>query len=117
MTKDTGADRAVADMGGAAALPRANGELVFEAPWEGRIFALTVALHEQGLYQWDEFRRRLIDEIAAAAAGDTASTYYERWLASFDGLLVGKGVLAAEELDARTAEYASDTGSAPTVPL
>ena len=28
--------------------PRANGELVFEAPWESRAFGVAVALHESG---------------------------------------------------------------------
>lgn len=31
-------------MSGAAALPRRNGELVFEAPWQGRAFGLALAL-------------------------------------------------------------------------
>ena len=38
------ADRLIANMEGSAALPRKNGELVFEAPWEGRAFGIAVAL-------------------------------------------------------------------------
>ena len=34
--------------GGAAAPPRSNGELVFEAPWESRSFGMAVALSEPG---------------------------------------------------------------------
>ena len=72
-------DERIGEMEGAAALPRKNGELVLEAPWEGRIFGLAVALNDGRMYDWDEFRARLVDEIAAAAAAARAdSGYYER---------------------------------------
>src|SRR5262245_37793849 len=100
-------DPAPADLAGDAALPRQNGELVFAAPWEGRVFGLAVALHERGLYTWDEFRDRLIAEIARADRAGDPSPYYERWLAAFERLLLDKGMLAREDLDARTTEYAS----------
>jgi len=84
----------IANMDGVAALPRKSGELVFHDPWERRVFALAVALCERGLYQWEEFRDRLIAEVAAvertAGTGATASslpTYYEHWLAAFEKLL------------------------------
>ena len=40
------AERLAAADGGAAAPPRSNGELVFEAPWESRSFGMAVALSE-----------------------------------------------------------------------
>ena len=40
----------------ALAPPMANGELLFEAPWQARVFGMARALSEQGLYTWDEFR-------------------------------------------------------------
>ena len=46
-----------------AAPPRANGELVFAAPWESRVFGLAAALRERGLFSWDEFRAELIAAI------------------------------------------------------
>jgi nitrile hydratase accessory protein len=89
----------IAEMSGPASLPRRSGELVFHAPWERRVFAMAVALCEQGFYTWDEFRERL---IAAIAAGERraqqdptqrAPSYYESWLAAFERLLVDKGIL------------------------
>jgi nitrile hydratase accessory protein len=100
-------DDRVALMDGAAALPRRNGELVFAAPWEGRVFGMAVALNDRRVFPWDEFRDRLIVEIAAAEAAGTSSSYYERWLASFESLLVARGLVSGEELEARTSEYAS----------
>jgi len=53
------------DPDGPAAPPRRNGELVFEAPWQSRLFGLTMTLHRAGFFDWEEFRRLLIDEIEA----------------------------------------------------
>jgi len=97
----------VALMDGAAALPRKNGELVFQSPWEGRVFGLAVAMSDRQAYAWDDFRDHLIAEIASAEARGAASDYYERWLAAFEKLLLDRGLLSQEELDTRTTEYAT----------
>ena len=55
----------ISDMTGDEALPRRNGELVFEEPWEGRAFGLAVAMNERGVYDWADFRDRLVAETAA----------------------------------------------------
>ncbi len=98
-------DRLVADMAGPAAAPRKNGELVFEAPWQGRAFGMAVALHARELYDWEEFRQRLIGEIARADAGGDPSGYYERWLAAFETLLIERGVLSEQEIAERTYQF------------
>lgn len=95
-------DRDIANMEGTEALPRWNGELVFEAPWEGRAFGLAVAMNELGFYPWREFRGNLVEAISTV---DKA--YYEQWLASLEKLVIAKGFVTFEELEARTAEYAS----------
>lgn len=103
-------DRLIANMDGAAALPRKNGELVFAAPWEGRAFGMAVALSEAQRYDWEDFRQRLIAEIAADETqhpGEEAPHYYQQWLAALERLLVEKGLVDPSELEARTAEYAS----------
>ncbi len=82
--------------------PRKNGELVFDAPWEGRSFGLALALHEQRIFDWEEFRQRLISSIAAQPADD----YYEQWLRALESLLVDKRILTREEIAARVQEFA-----------
>ena len=101
---------AVAYMGGAAALPRRNGELVFDAPWESRAFGIAVGLSQAGLYTWDEFRERLIAQIAAwEAAGHPAEewSYYACWLAALESILEERGTASDEELDALMEEIAA----------
>jgi nitrile hydratase accessory protein len=100
-------DPRIAIMAGDQALPRKNGELVFQAPWEGRAFGVAVALNDQGQYAWREFRDQLVAEIAAAEAGQSPSTYYERWLAALEKIVLDHGLITPEELDARTTEYVS----------
>ena len=98
-------DRVVAAMAGRVALPRKNGELVFDEPWQGRVFGMAVALHEQGLYDWDEFRRALIAQVQAAEARPGPFVYYEVWLATFEGLLADQGVVTREELEETTYQF------------
>jgi nitrile hydratase accessory protein len=97
-------ERQVGLIDGPAAPPRRNGELVFAAPWEGRVFGLAVAMTDRRHLRWDDFRERLVAEIAE---GD-AAPYYERWLAAFESLLLARGLVTAEELDARTAACAAE---------
>ena len=97
--------RQVADMEGPSALPRKNGELLFADVWEGRAFGLATAMHQGRHFDWEEFRGRLIEEIAHADAHGEESTYYERWLDAFERLLVEKGLLTREELAARLADF------------
>ena len=88
----------VARMAGPAGLPRDNGELVFEAPWQARAFALAVALVERLDLPWDAFRLRLIDEIARHP--DRA--YYESWAAALESMVVSLGLTNTEALDSAT---------------
>lgn len=98
-------DRVVAAMAGEAALPRKNGELVFDEPWQGRVFGMAVALHEQGLYDWEEFRHALIAHVRAAESRPEPFVYYEVWLATFEGLLADKGVVTREEIEETTYQF------------
>lgn len=85
-----------------------TGERSFEQPWEIRAFALAVALHQKGAYQWDEFQRALIESIAKWDVSATSLpapewSYYEHWLAALEQLLSDRTVLDPKDIDARTA--------------
>jgi len=98
-------DRVVAAMEGRSSLPRKNGELVFEKPWQGRVFGMAVALHEQGAYEWEEFRQVLIARVAAAESRGGPFVYYEIWLATFEELLSKKGLVAPDDLEETTYQF------------
>ncbi len=61
-------DPRITTMDEQVALPRQNGALVFEAPWEARAFGLAVALNEAGVYPWRDFSQGLAAETAALEA-------------------------------------------------
>jgi len=88
----------VAVMSGDGALPRANGELVFDAPWQGRAVALAVVLVDRLGGDWDAFRRRLITAIA----DDPQRPYYESWAAALESFTVDHGLADTAVLDAAT---------------
>jgi nitrile hydratase accessory protein len=112
-------NRKISNMEGDSALPRKSGELVFHAAWERRAFALAVALCEQGHFQWDEFRDHLITEIGAtdqarADAPDASLPgYYEHWLASFEKVLIEKGLCSRDQLRAGDGEETSQKTQPP----
>ena len=68
------------------------------ADWERRTHALVGVLREKRLINTDELRRGI--ESIPAQEYESLS-YYERWSASLETLLVEKGVLTAEEIESR----------------
>ena len=74
---------------------------VFREPWEAQAFAMALALHERGVFTWNEWADALSGEIKRAqAAGDpdTGETYYRHWLAALERLIAVKGVTTPENL-------------------
>jgi cobaltochelatase CobN len=102
---DTGRDPVAAQLDGDAALPRRNGQLVFEAPWQGRVFGMAVAFSEMGAFSWEEFRQELIAQIAIAAGRGGQFRYYEAWLAAFERLVTDKKLLTSCEIEETTFQY------------
>lgn len=95
---------------GPAAPPRSNGELVFEAPWESRLFGIAMALYESGWFEWSEFQQRLITAVQRweAVHPDGADyRYYERWSEALESLLRDRGVVDTALIAMRASTLAS----------
>ena len=87
-------DRALGDE---APLPRDNGELVFEEPWQGRALGMGVVALARSGASWPEFRAHLAAAIAARPQieGESPATaYYASWLDALEALLIERGLLA-----------------------
>ena len=81
-------NKEVAYMSGSCALPRSSGELVFDDDWERRIFALGVALCEEGDVDWDDFKRKLIKAIELSEKPNSEDlNYYECCLNALESML------------------------------
>ncbi len=80
-------------------------QLSFTQPWELRAFAVAVAAHQNGLYDWSEFQLALIGAIRQwehSHDDDPQANpwrYYDRWLEALESVLSGTGVLGGDELD------------------
>ena len=73
-----------------AGIPLDAGSPVFKEPWEAKAFAMTLALHERGLFTWPQWAEALSSQIALAqAAGDAdlGDTYYQHWLLALESLV------------------------------
>jgi nitrile hydratase accessory protein len=99
-------DPDVTAMQGAAAPPRRNGELVFEAPWQGRAFGMALAVVRGLGLPWSEFQQRLI----AAIAAHPDAPYYDAWTAALERLVVDHGICTADDLAAALAHVDTEHG-------
>jgi nitrile hydratase accessory protein len=82
-------------------VPRDADGPVFREPWEAQAFAMTLALHERGLFTWPEWATALAQEIKRAQAGgdpDTGETYYTHWLNALERLVAAKKVTTQVDL-------------------
>ena len=99
--------KAVHDMGGLPSdEPIDRAEREWE-DWEHMVNALAGVLRRRGLIGVDELRRGI---ESMPRAEYESSSYYERWAASLETLLVEKGVLSQDEIDARAVEVEARWG-------
>ena len=86
------------DTDGIAAPPRRNGELVFEAPWQPRIFGLCAAIVET-CFDGDRepFRRQLI----AAIAAEPDRPYWDSWTVALEQILLEADLIDALSIERR----------------
>jgi nitrile hydratase subunit beta len=105
--------QAVSDLGGLRGLGpvvREEDEPVFHAPWEGRIFGIANVLIGKQLFPVDEFRHQIETIDASAYAG---TSYYAHWIWGIERIVVGRGILSEEEIDAQMREL----GRHPETPV
>ena len=89
---------------------------VFAEPWQAQAFAMTLQLHERGLFSWPEWAAALSAQIRAAqAAGDAdlGNTYYQHWLAALEALVQRKGAASAATLQRHVTAWAQAAERTP----
>lgn len=102
--RGTSHDGAISSMQGPIAVPRTNGELLFDAPWQSRAFGMAVSLSKAGVFPWDAFRRELARAIAEQGQLGVAG-YYHRWLDALEMVLLERKVIDPNALHQREEEY------------
>lgn len=76
--------------------------------WEKQIDAMNQLLAQKGYRRTDENRRYV--EMLGHDVYNTL-TYYERWTAALTRLLIDKGVLTQDEVDAKVAQVRERLGA------
>ena len=74
----------------------------FDKPWHAAAFAITVHLHDRGLFTWPDWA----DALGRALAGDAhagcldgSDDYYRAWLAALQEMLATGGVADAADIE------------------
>jgi hypothetical protein len=75
--------------------------------WEILADAVNQALGARGVKRTDEMRRAR-EEMDSEAYKDLS--YYERWIASIETILIEKKILTKEEIDRKVAEFENKWG-------
>ena len=83
--------------------PGVASERHFSEPWQAHAFALTLLLHEKGVFSWVEWAQTLAARIAQAQAEgdpDDGSSYYRHWMDALEQLMLARGIATADQLHA-----------------
>jgi nitrile hydratase accessory protein len=86
-------------------------EPVFREPWEAQAFSMAVALHERGVFTWQQWA----DTLAAVIADPRSSTlpYYEQWLAALERLVTERELVDEAELAGRREAWRAAARATP----
>lgn len=74
---------------------------VFCEPWQAQAFAMTLALHDKGLFTWEQWAQTLGDVIAHAGDHgdpDRGNTYYWHWLGALERIVRESGCVNQDML-------------------
>lgn len=88
----------------AACRPTESAGAAFTEPWQVQLFAMTLALHEAGHFDWPEWAGYLSRAIGAARSGgdaDLGDTCWLHWLEAFERLLQDKQIAGPLQLAGR----------------
>lgn len=69
-------------------------EPVFDEPWQAQAFAMTVNLHQSGLFEWTEWADALSAEVHSGIDRD----YYHHWLQALEMIVAIKQLATVYEL-------------------
>jgi nitrile hydratase accessory protein len=98
-------------LGHADSPPRSQGKLFFSEEWQRKLFGLTLAVSKEGHFEWEDFRKNLIQSIGEWEGLDCEAQppwdYYERFLQALVRVLQQHDVLSSAEIDEQFAPGAS----------
>jgi nitrile hydratase accessory protein len=82
-----------------------EGVPVFAEPWQAEAFAMAVALHERGIFTWDEWAQALSAQLKQPGTRSDGSNYYQCWLEALESLIKVKNIAIKDDIDLLTAAW------------
>lgn len=82
-----------------------EGGPVFAEPWQAEAFAMTVRLHEKGVFSWSEWAETLSQELYRPGRRPDGSDYYDCWVAALSRLLTELSITSEGTLDQLTQSW------------
>ena len=83
---------------------------VFNEPWEAQAFALTLAMHEKGMFEWKDWAQTLGAVIAADQSG---RSYYALWLEALETIIAENAMLGSVEVSERKSAWREAVNNTP----
>ncbi len=95
-------------------LPKSlEGDPVFAEPWQAQAFAMTVRLHERGVFTWGEWAEALSREVHRSGRAVDGADYFDCWVAALSALLAARGVASEVEQAALSDRWARAAEATP----
>lgn len=82
--------------------------VIFAMPWHAELFAITVYLHNEGLFCWADWTARFSDALRRADehhSPDGSNGYYDVWLDTFAQFMAELGVTDKKAIDALSEKW------------
>ena len=89
-------------------MSRSDNDPPFQKPWQAQALATALGLQEAGVItatEWSEALGAAIKHAQAAGDPDQGATYYNHVLDALEMLMQEKGLVPAEELSTRKAQW------------
>ncbi|CAN7466181.1 nitrile hydratase accessory protein [Pararhizobium sp. LjRoot255] len=91
---------------GSPELPKSpEGDPVFAEPWQAEAFAMTVRLHEKGVFSWSEWAEALSRELYRPGRRTDGSDYFDCWVAALSCLVTELSITSESQLDQLTRSW------------
>lgn len=93
-------------LAGSPQLPKSpEGDPVFAEPWQAEAFAMTVRLHEKGVFSWSEWAEALSQELYKPGRCADGSDYFDCWVAALSRLVTELSITSEAHLDHLTRSW------------
>jgi len=93
-------------LAGSPELPKSlEGDPVFAEPWQAEAFAMTVRLHEKGVFSWSEWAEALSRELYQPGRCADGSDYFDCWVAALSRLVTELSITSEAQLDHLTRSW------------